>query len=213
MTDASNVTLFMICQEKARALGLEIKNNSDIFSLVGPNGTPWVNCSSVRVLEAAINGYEAGVKRVGKQYQYDYEMPSIAADVVLLTMAEPKILLIKRGKDPFKGKHALPGGYINIGEEADVAAARELQEETGIQFDANSLKPISVYSKPGRDPRGRVVSFAFLAISDSLPNVKAGDDASDAEFVSLGKVTSGELTLAFDHLQIVNDALKLTKEK
>lgn len=156
----------------------------------------------------------------------NYEKPSLTADIAVITKSHPSILLIRRGGHPFLGKRALPGGFANKNEAIEDTARRELEEETGIK--ANDMKLIGVYSKPGRDPRGWVASVAFLFITDKAI-AKAGDDARDAAWFEIKKEdnkvilsSSNEAIeirfkgnkaepcsdLAFDHDQIIIDALK-----
>lgn len=130
-----------------------------------------------------------------------HKQPTLAVDAVVFD-AEGRLLLIRRKFAPFKGRHALPGGLVEVGETVEAAAGRELYEETGMT--PKSLRLIGVYSDPKRDPRGHCVSVAFLMqVGGSKP--AAGDDAATAEFVAdwRGK------KLAFDHEKIVADALKL----
>jgi 8-oxo-dGTP diphosphatase len=138
-------------------------------------------------------------------YTYEYPRPAFAADCVILAKDEQNdwaILLIERGNEPFKGKWALPGGFVEPNESADEAAQRELQEETGVN---NVLMTqIGAFSQPGRDPRGWVVSVAFYAVvnmADCQPI--AADDASRAEWIKLTNVNE----MAFDHTQIIQQAL------
>ncbi|MGX8678175.1 MAG: NUDIX domain-containing protein [Sphaerochaetaceae bacterium] len=159
----------------------------------------------------------------------NYEKPSLTADIVVITKSHPSILLIRRGGHPFLGKRALPGGFANKNEAIEDTARRELEEETGIK--ADDMKLVGIYSKPGRDPRGWVVSGAFLETTDEK-EAKAGDDARDAAWFEIkeedSKVTlssSNEAIeirfkegkaepcpdLAFDHNQIIIDALKAAR--
>ena len=129
--------------------------------------------------------------------------PSLAADAVVFNQ-QGNWLLIRRKNAPFKGRYALPGGFVEYGETVEAAALRELREETGLR--AKSPRLIGVYSNPKRDPRGHVISIAFLIlVGNAKP--KGGDDARSAEFVAQWR----ELNLAFDHNQIVADALRLIK--
>ena len=126
-----------------------------------------------------------------------YEKPSVTADIVIfgmfdseeknyrkLTKKELKILLVKRGKAPFEGCYALPGGFVHGGETIGDAARRELSEETSVQCDF--LEQFGTYSDPDRDPRRWVISNGFMALVDaSKINVKAGDDASEAKWFDL----------------------------
>ena len=119
---------------------------------------------------------------------------------------EGRLLLIKRKGPPFKGHYALPGGFVEHGETVEEAARRELREETGIA--ARSQQLVGIYSQPGRDPRGHVVSIAFLMKTRSA-TPKAADDAAAAEFVADWRSKK----LAFDHSKIVADALKLLRKR
>jgi 8-oxo-dGTP diphosphatase len=130
-----------------------------------------------------------------------HKQPALAVDAVVFD-AQGRLLLIRRKFPPFKGRHALPGGLVEIGETVEAAAARELHEETGMTQKSSRL--IGVYSDPKRDPRGHCVSVAFLMrVAGSRPT--AGDDAASAEFVADWR----RKKLAFDHEKIVADALKL----
>lgn len=121
-------------------------------------------------------------------------------------MYKDKILLIKRGREPFKGKWALPGGHVECGERVEDAALRELKEETGIEGELVTL--ISVYSDPHRDPRGHYVSVAYLAIPKERTMVTPtpGTDAEDAKWFEIAEIPWEEL--AFDHKDIIKDTLK-----
>lgn len=130
-----------------------------------------------------------------------YKRPALTADCVVFDRAG-RLLLIKRGSAPFKGRWALPGGYVDYGERVEDAALRELKEETGIEGKIIAL--IGVYSEPKRDPRGHTVSTAFLVRPRST-KVSGGDDAIAAEWVADWSAER----LAFDHTRILADALKL----
>ena len=143
-----------------------------------------------------------------------YPKPSLTADVCLFQKG--KILLIKRGGHPYLDCWALPGGFANRNEELSFTAQRELKEETGIDYTA--MKLVGVYSKPGRDPRGWVVSAAYAAdLKDLEVKAKAADDARDARWFTVQKdpliLKEGDLVLteddlAFDHAQIIADAAR-----
>lgn len=132
-----------------------------------------------------------------------YKRPALTADCVVFDRAG-RLLLIKRGHAPFKGKWALPGGYVDYGERVEDAALRELKEETGIE--GRIVRLVGVYSDPKRDPRGHTISTAFLVRPKSA-KAASGDDAEHAEFVADWR----SLTLAFDHNAILADALKLRR--
>ena len=124
--------------------------------------------------------------------------PLLTTDCVAVD-ARGRVLLVRRGKPPFKGKHALPGGFVEIGETVEDACRRELMEETGIK--AGRLQLLGVYSDPKRDPRGHTCAVVFLTrIARATP--KAGDDAAAAEWVE----NWSKLDLAFDHARILKDA-------
>lgn len=140
----------------------------------------------------------------------DYPRPALTVDCVIID--GDRVLMIKRGKEPFAGRWALPGGYVNEGESVEEAAARELGEETGLRLVAGpkaaDLKLVGVYSAPGRDPRGWVVAVAFVAQLDDADDVRvtAGDDAADFMWSEILRLDRADL--AFDHGQILVDALK-----
>ena len=137
-------------------------------------------------------------------YTYEYPRPAVTADCVVITKEkEPKVLLIQRGNDPFKGCWAFPGGFMNMDETAEQCAVRELEEETGLKV--SNIQQIGAYSKVDRDPRGRTVTVAYLALIDNAEKVKGLDDAAKAQWFSLSQLP----TLAFDHEDIMADALKL----
>ena len=126
--------------------------------------------------------------------------PLLTVDCVVFDESE-RLLLIRRAKPPFKGRYALPGGFVDIGETVEDAALRELHEETGIE--GKIIRLIGVYSDPKRDPREHSVSCAYL-IRPRSTKVSGGDDAASAAFIEDWK----KQELAFDHNQIVADALK-----
>lgn len=135
------------------------------------------------------------------------EVAALTADVVLLAGEGARhVLLIRRRWEPFAGRWALPGGHVDQGEDTEAAARRELLEETGLR--AESLAPVGVYAAPGRDPRGRYVTFAFVATLPGAPLVPvAADDASEARWWAVADVVAEPGLLAFDHGSIVADAL------
>lgn len=130
--------------------------------------------------------------------------PFLTVDCVVFQ--NDAVVLIKRGNEPFKGQYALPGGFVEYGETVEDACRRETLEETGLEV--RQLRLIGVYSKPDRDPRGHSVSIAFLGIADTS-QMKAGSDAAEVELVSNWR----EAEIAFDHKDIISDALKLIKHE
>lgn len=135
-----------------------------------------------------------------EMYIYDYEMPSITASTVILN-SNDEVLLIKRGKDPYKGHWALPGGFMNMGETTKQCAIREVLEEAGIDLTYRYVELHTVSDVPNRDPRGRVVDFVYHSRLPNPITLVAGDDACEAKFFSLSEVN--ELNIAFDHKEVL----------
>jgi 8-oxo-dGTP diphosphatase len=140
---------------------------------------------------------------------------AVTVDVVALTIRDGAlhVLLVERGEPPFAGWQALPGGFVRD-EGLDRAALRELAEETGLRpgegaLDRVHLEQLQTYGDPGRDPRMRVVSVAYLAFAPSLPDPRAGGDAEAARWVPVAE--AGEL--AFDHGTILADGLERARSK
>jgi 8-oxo-dGTP diphosphatase len=129
------------------------------------------------------------------------------ADMIMLTEVDGTwhVLLIERRDDPFKGKMALPGGYLDEGEDSEKAARRETREEVSLTVEV-PITFVGRYGEPGRDPRGHVVSDAYVVVLPGMPKPKAGDDARKAEWVLVSEALNQ--TLAFDHGKILRDALK-----
>jgi len=129
----------------------------------------------------------------------------IAGDTAAFRLGDDgrlQILLIQRANEPFKGMWALPGGFVEEGEDLPDAAARELEEETGLR--PAVMDQLGAWGTPGRDPRGRVVSAVYVAVAGARAGeVKGGDDAANAEWHSLDSLPA----LAFDHEEIVPAAL------
>jgi 8-oxo-dGTP diphosphatase len=148
----------------------------------------------------------------------DWQPPRVllTVDLVILTLRGPglDVLLVERGVEPFARMMALPGGFLyDEAEPIAAAARRELMEETGLDADALHLEEFGLYGDPGRDPRGRVVSVAYLAIMPQLPDPVAGTDAAGACWARADDVLTGRLDLAFDHKRIVADAIERARRK
>jgi 8-oxo-dGTP diphosphatase len=139
--------------------------------------------------------------RLGK-FSYDYPRPALTVDVVICTReAHPRILLIKRKREPFAGRWALPGGFVDEGEKLADAARRELKEETGVAVE--ELEQLYTAGDPGRDPRGWTVSVVFLARGDAKKlKAKAADDAADVGWFPLDDPPE----MAFDHAMLLQRA-------
>ena len=154
-------------------------------------------------------------------YTYEYPRPAVTCDAVVFTIREGAlaVLLIQRKGEPYRGKWALPGGFLNKNESLDRAAARELTEETGMT--GARLVQLGAYGDPGRDPRGHTVTIAYVAFMLSEPKISAGDDAAAAEWVPFRqlalepaaprtgrskKSAAASRELAFDHAKILKSA-------
>ena len=129
------------------------------------------------------------------------ETPLLAVDCVVFD-DNGWVLLIKRGRPPFAGQYALPGGFVEVGETVEAACRRELEEETGVT--AGPLRLVGVYSDPKRDPRGHTCAVVYATRIKSARPV-AGDDAAAAEWIEHWQ----RLDFAFDHKQILKDAKRL----
>ena len=138
---------------------------------------------------------------------------AVAVDLVLLTIRQGglQVLLIRRGIPPYRGQWALPGGFVLPDEDLDAAAVRELREETGLDPQGGHLEQLRAYGAPGRDPRGRVVTIAYLALLPDLPAPVAGSDAAGASWRPTAGLAPGEL--AFDHDRILGEGLERARAK
>ncbi len=140
------------------------------------------------------------------EYTYEYPRPAFTCDTVVFAgpSAARKVLLVRRGAEPFLGCWALPGGFVDEGERPVEAARRELAEETGLIWEG-PLVPVGTFGDPGRDPRGWVVTAAYLADIGLEPlTVVGGDDASEAAWFFADELPS---KLAFDHDEVIAAAL------
>jgi 8-oxo-dGTP diphosphatase len=144
----------------------------------------------------------------------DYPPVAVTVDLVVLTIRDDglDVLLVRRGEAPFAGALALPGGFVRPDEGLSQAAARELAEETRLTVGAAHLEQLASYGDPGRDPRMRVVTVAYLALAPQMPLPQAGTDAADARWVATGNVLNGGV-LAFDHQRILADGVERARAK
>ncbi|PNW85501.1 hypothetical protein CHLRE_03g189500v5 [Chlamydomonas reinhardtii] len=144
-----------------------------------------------------------------KGYTYQWPRPAMTVDAIIVSQPTPaspaQLLLIRRKFDPFKDSWALPGGFVDAGEGLDVAAARELQEETSVDPASVSMTQVGAFADPGRDPRGWTVTVAYAALVPSTElGVKAADDAKDARWFDVSALPQ----LAFDHKLVVRSSLR-----
>jgi 8-oxo-dGTP diphosphatase len=137
--------------------------------------------------------------RKAKKYCYEYPRPALTVDIVVLTgKAKPRVLLIRRKADPFAGRWALPGGFVDENEPLDAAARRELREETGIE--AATLEQVMAVGDPGRDPRGWTVTVVHkTVVKAKAVKPQAADDAAEVGWHPLDKLPE----MAFDHGKIL----------
>ena len=134
---------------------------------------------------------------------------AVTVDVVILTMVDGvlQVLLVRRGQEPFRGMWATPGGFKRPDETLDEAARRELSEETGVDV-PSLLTQFGAYGDPGRDPRMNVVTVAYLAVLRDVGEIVAGTDAEHAALVPVSAVLEDRVELAFDHLDVLRDAVE-----
>jgi len=134
-------------------------------------------------------------------YTYEYPRAALTVDSIVFTRRgeQTQVLLIQRGREPFKNKWALPGGFVDMNETLEQACIRELEEETGLVV--KKMEQFRAYDAIDRDPRHRTISIIFSTEVDYEFEVKGGDDASQASWFSLSELPE----LAFDHQQILDD--------
>ena len=128
----------------------------------------------------------------------NYPRPAVTVDAILIS-SKRSVLLIERGRDPFKGTWALPGGFVDMDESLEAACKRELEEETGILI--REVKQFKTYGDVNRDPRHRTISVVFYAQTETELLPEAGDDAANARWFPLSDLP----VLAFDHARILEE--------
>jgi 8-oxo-dGTP diphosphatase len=150
---------------------------------------------------------------------YESEFPPfyVTVDITVLAIRDGRLhaLVIRRASEPYAGAWALPGGFVEIDEDLRDAAERELEEETGVRIGTETLTQVQTYGTPGRDPRHRVVSVAWLAAFPETVDVTAGDDASHAEWRPVDDLLVDDPAepLAFDHAGILRDSVEAARER
>jgi 8-oxo-dGTP diphosphatase len=152
------------------------------------------------------------------RYVYEWPRPMVSVDAAVFGFFRSRVkrkpswrlLLIKRKGEPFKGRWALPGGFVGIDEELEMAVERELTEETGLVNVA--LEQMHTFGRCGRDPRGRQITIVFMGVASLRQRrIRAGDDAANARWFDVGKLPKD---LAFDHNEVVRFAIeKLEKRR
>ena len=142
-----------------------------------------------------------------RTYTYDYPRPAVTADCVVFSNDSDglSVLLIERANEPFKGCWAFLGGFMEMDEDAEDCAKRELKEETGMEV--RSLEYLGTFSEVNRDPRGRTITIAYYAVVEKS-DVIGADDASQARWFPIDSIPS----LAFDHEEILRAALKVLND-
>jgi 8-oxo-dGTP diphosphatase len=148
-------------------------------------------------------------------YTSEYPPFAVDVDVVVLTICDDRLCaLVVRHRDATEhGRPALPGGLVGIDEDLRDAAVRELRESTTVDVDALHLEQLASYGDPGRDPRMRTISVAWLAVAPDLPDPAAGADAAEAHWVAVDDLLGGTEPLAFDHGQILRDGVERAQSK
>ena len=135
-------------------------------------------------------------------YSYKYPRASLTVDAIVIKKKSFELLLIQRKHEPFVGKWALPGGFVDMDELLADGCIRELKEETGLVL--NEMKQFKTYDAINRDPRGRTISVVYYGFSEENVKIQAADDAMQAKWFSIQKLPD----LAFDHAQIISDFIE-----
>jgi 8-oxo-dGTP diphosphatase len=150
-------------------------------------------------------GKESGPVVEKGKYVYEWPRPMVTADAAVFAFVDgrPRLLLIRRKHDPYQGRWALPGGFVEIDEDLPEAVARELAEETGLKD--VSLEQLRTFGRPGRDPRGRTITVAYFGIAEKdWDRIQAADDAEHVQWFDIEELPP----MAFDHDEIVQCALE-----
>lgn len=146
------------------------------------------------------------------KYIYDWPRPMVTVDAAVFAISPnssaPRIVLINRKHEPFKGQWALPGGFVDIDEELETAVARELEEETSLKN--IKLEQFRTFGTIDRDPRGRQITIVYMGIIDNPVELKAGDDAENAKWFPIDNLPPN---MAFDHKEVINLAITKLKRK
>lgn len=162
-------------------------------------GGPETRCHLTEDGKALLDEYGSMRRRAEEQLSNAFRNPTPTADGIVLV--DGKIVLVRRGREPGKGKYALPGGFMEHGERAEECVVREVHEETGLRTEP--LELVGVYSDPSRDPRGHILSMVFhLRVLGG--ELRAGDDAEGASLFDMDALPE----LAFDHDKIITDFLR-----
>ncbi|MGA7614217.1 MAG: NUDIX hydrolase [Thermoanaerobaculia bacterium] len=144
-----------------------------------------------------------------KEHCYEFPRPAVTVDVVLFRPSTDghEVLLIRRGREPFRGRWAFPGGFVDPFEPLERAARRELREETGLT--RIRLEQLAAFGDPGRDPRGHTISIVFTGTVGGRRRMKAADDADEVQWFAVNDLPP----LAFDHAKILRHALREGRER
>jgi len=154
--------------------------------------------------------YRSLMAEKGK-YIYDWPRPMVTVDAVVFSLSGDKtqVLLVNRGREPYKGKWAVPGGFVEMDEELEDAVARELQEETGLT--GVHLEQMRTFGTCGRDPRGRQISITFTGIATGgQDKIRPGDDAAKAQWFDIEELPQN---LAFDHDEMIKCGIEALEKR
>lgn len=199
----------------AKEMGMSYRHAWDIVQRISTNAGGDVVSSSrggrdggvselTALGEKILAEYDSKAGALESQLANEWRKPSLTSDGIVLDGA--RILLIKRGKNPFKGSYALPGGFVEYGERLEDCVIREVKEETGLTCEVVRLA--GVYSDPDRDPRGHFVTAAYH-LRPVRGKLAAGDDAESVKWFS----TNALPDMAFDHAEIVGEFLSSSKSR